>query len=243
MTNGQRGQNISFQGVRGIDIRGLAVERGGRFVIQDLTFSVVRGHALQLTGPNGAGKTTLIRALGGLLPVAAGDIQFEGGDADARFCEQCHYVAHLNAAKTALTVRENLQFWARFMGEAEQSRGQAFEQADARALAAIETVGLSALSDIAVGYLSAGQQRRVAIGRLLVAERAVWLLDEPTVSLDAANVARLVEIGNAHLARGGMIIAATHVPLGFAPMTELRLKPIEIDFADTDGADSAGATA
>lgn len=207
----------------GLSVRGLIVERGGRTVISDLSFEIEPGQALLLTGPNGAGKTTLIRALAGLLPVHDGTIELKGAGADDRLSEQCHYVAHSNAAKTDLTVRENLRFWTRFLGG--PSGGED---------AVIADVGLMSLADIPVRYLSAGQQRRVAIGRLLVAKRLVWLLDEPTVSLDAVNTARLVEFGNAHLAAGGMIVAATHIPLGFDPMVELRLEPVSIDLSVDD---------
>lgn len=206
----------------GLSVRGLSVERGGRTVIADLSFDVGQGRALVLTGPNGAGKTTLIRALAGLLPIAAGGIALSGIDGDDRLSEQCHYVAHSNAVKSGLTVRQNLRFWARFLGGVAGAED-----------AAITDVGLDALSDIPVRYLSAGQQRRVAIGRLLVAKRRLWLLDEPTVSLDAANTARLETFANAHLAAGGMIVAATHIPLKLEPMTELRLEPVD-DHADID---------
>ena len=180
------------QGSAGLAVRGLNVERGGRLVISDLSFRVDRGQALLLTGPNGAGKTTLIRALAGLLPSVGGEIELHDAMADDRFCERCHYVAHTNAAKMDLTVRENLRFWVRFLNGV-----------DGAEVAAIGAVGLAALADIPVRYLSAGQQRRVAIARLLVVQRTVWLLDEPTVSLDAANTARLVAFGNAHSGEWG----------------------------------------
>ncbi len=186
-------------------------------MISDLSFRVNRGQALLLTGPNGAGKTTLIRALAGLLPWVGGAVELYELAGDDRFCERCHYVAHTNAAKMDLTVRENLRFWVRFLN------GD-----DSAEVAAIAAVGLTALANIPVRYLSAGQQRRVAVARLLVAKRTVWLLDEPTVSLDAANTARLVAFGNAHLASGGIIVAATHTPLGFEPTTELQLEPVDM---------------
>jgi heme exporter protein A len=202
----------------GLSVRRLSVERGGRTVIADLSFEVAPGQALLLTGPNGAGKTTLIRTLAGLLSPVGGVIELQNAAADDRLSEQCHYVAHTNAAKTDLTVRQNLRFWAQFMGGVSGAEE-----------AAIADVGLRSLADIPVQYLSAGQQRRVAIGRLMVAKRVLWLLDEPTVSLDAANTARLEKFGNAHLAAGGMIVAATHIPLDFKPMVELRLLPVAFD--------------
>ena len=186
-------------------------------MISNLSFDVPCGRALLLTGPNGAGKTTLIRALAGLLPVLGGEIALDGADDDEPLATHCHYVAHANAAKLDLTVRENLRFWVQFLGGLEGAE-----------TAAIHDVGLTALADIPVRYLSAGQQRRVAVARLLVARRPVWLLDEPTVSLDAANTARLVAFGNAHLENGGIIIAATHIPLAFEPISELRLEPVDV---------------
>jgi heme exporter protein A len=213
-------------GALGLQVTGLDVERGGRLVISDLSFELGPGQALLLSGPNGAGKTTLIRAIAGLLPVQRGTIAMAGSHSDERLSERCHYVAHMNAAKPELTVRENLRFWARFLGGAAGAEDVALDQ-----------LRLRALADIPVRYLSAGQQRRVAIGRLLVVPRPLWLLDEPSVSLDTANTERLVEIGNAHLAAGGMIIAATHIRLEFEPMIELRLEPVEIENARTGGWD------
>jgi len=202
----------------------LNVERGGRLVISDLSFSLVSGRAMLLTGPNGAGKTTLIRALAGLVPIRSGQLELSpkheatSQSDDLLVGEQSHYIGHSNATKPELTVHENLAFWARFMSG--NSQGEA---------AALHDLDLGALADIPVRYLSAGQQRRVALARLRVAGRPVWLLDEPTVSLDTANTERLVALGNAHLADGGMIIAATHTPLAFAPSDELRLRPVDID--------------
>ena len=247
-TKQKKQQNQSFSsdagglpGLRlGLRATGLAVERGGRPVVGGVSFTLEPGHALVLTGPNGAGKTTLIRALAGLLPFAGGGVAVEGADegrgGEVRLSELCHYVGHANAAKGELTVAENLGFWARFMG-ANASRDGA-----ARALfgvdVAMAALGLNGLGDIPVRYLSAGQQRRVALARLLVAERPVWLLDEPTSSLDAVNSERLVKIGNDHLARGGMILAATHLPLALAPRQELRLEPV--DAFGGSGADLQG---
>lgn len=204
----------------GLTVGDLSVERGGRLVISNLSFSAPAGQALLLTGPNGAGKTTLIRALAGLIPIRSGTITLNGrgaqADDDLRLSEHCHYIAHANAAKPELTVRENLGFWSQFLGAQSETEDEA-----------IATLGLAPLADIPVRYLSAGQQRRVAIARLLVTSRKIWLLDEPTVSLDAANTKRLVELGNAHLADGGIILAATHIPLGFEPGVELALTPVD----------------
>ncbi|WP_158815700.1 heme ABC exporter ATP-binding protein CcmA [Methylocapsa sp. S129] len=190
----------------------IAIERGGRRLFSDLSFAAAAGEALIVTGPNGAGKSSLLRAIAGLLRVAAGAVVLEGGDDELRLGEQAHYLGHADALKGALTARENLEFWAAMLG-AEKT------PADARTGpmpigAALDRLGLAHVVDFPVNFLSAGQRRRVALARLLVAYRPLWLLDEPTSALDAAAQARLGEIMRAHLAGGGMIVAATHAPLG-----------------------------
>ena len=192
----------------------LTSTRGGRSLFSDLSFSVEGGEALVLMGPNGAGKTTLIRILAGLLAPSAGAVRLDGGDAERSVGEQCHYVGHLNALKAGLTVEENAGFWCRFLDQ-----GGAADRVEAALLA----FGLAELGDIPAAYLSAGQKRRLGLARLLLAERPVWLLDEPTVSLDQAAQEMLAAAAGAHLAAGGLVVAATHVPLGFARARELHL--------------------
>jgi heme exporter protein A len=189
----------------------LSCVRGGRTLFADLSFGVAAGQALLVMGPNGAGKTTLLRTIAGLLHPAAGRVFMEGGAPDETLSEQCHYVGHPNAIKTSLTVAENAAFWSRFLGNGGADQ------------AALETFGLAALSDIPAGYLSAGQKRRLGLARLLLADRPLWLLDEPTSSLDQAGQETLTTAVNAHLTRGGMVVAATHMPLGFAKARELHL--------------------
>ncbi len=190
----------------------LAVLRGGRRVLHDVSFSVTAGEALVLRGPNGAGKTTLLRTIAGYVRPADGQVRIEGVAPDATIGEQCHYVGHLNAVKAQLTVAENLDFWRRYLGDA---------TADLDAI--LERLGLDAIADVAAAYLSAGQKRRLALARLLVAHRLVWLLDEPTVSLDADGTATLAAMAGEHCARGGLVIAATHIDLGIAGAREVRL--------------------
>jgi heme exporter protein A len=192
----------------------LSASRGGRTLFSGLSFAVDAGAALLVTGPNGAGKTTLLRTLAGFLRPDAGSIRLEGAAPDRALGEQCHYVGHASAVKASLTVAENAGFWGRFLGGA---RG--------RLDAALETFGLAALRDIPAGYLSAGQRRRLGLARLLLAERPLWLLDEPTASLDSAAQEVLAGAVNRHLAAGGLAIAATHAPLGFAGARELPLGP------------------
>src|SRR5262245_58488155 len=190
----------------------LSAVRGGRTLFQGLAFVVDAGGALLVTGPNGAGKTTLLRTIAGLMRPAAGQIRLEGAEPDHALGEQCHYVGHLSAVKAGLTVGENARFWSRFLGGAGE-----------RLDTALETLSLSALRHIPAGYLSAGQKRRLGLARLLLAERPVRLLDEPTTSLDKAGQDILTEVVNRHLAAGGLAVAATHAPLGFANARELRL--------------------
>ncbi len=192
----------------------LRLERGGRLLFSDLSFSVSAGDALIVTGPNGAGKSSLLRAIAGFLGLASGRLQLQGGDAEASLGEQAHYLGHADAMKGALTAGENLSFWAGALG-GDSSRGAW--------LAALRRLGLAHVADFPVRALSAGQKRRVALARLLVAPRPLWLLDEPTTALDAASQAVFAQIMRERLADGGLIIAATHAPLGIEGSNELRL--------------------
>lgn len=203
-----------------IVVEDLVVERGSRAVIDGLSFKAAGGQALVLQGANGAGKTTLLRALAGFLRPVRGSIRLEGGDAEMSLAEQAHVVGHANAVKSNLTVAENVSFWSAFLGETVQSS----DESTARALSHF---GLSGLAEFPAGYLSAGQKRRLGLARLLAAERPIWLLDEPTVSLDASSVALLADAVNAHTKSGGIAIAATHLPLGLVNARELRLQVLE----------------
>jgi len=191
--------------------------RGGREVFSDLGFAVPAGEALVVTGPNGAGKSSLLRLVAGLVRPAEGSVVLEGGDPEQSVPEQAHYLGHLDPLKTALTANENLRFWADYLGGSGA-------WASAETLAeALDSVGLGELADLPAAYLSAGQRRRLAIARLLAARRPVWLLDEPTSTLDAAAQIRFAAIMQDHLAGGGIILAATHVPLGLAGARELQM--------------------
>ncbi|MDB5533295.1 MAG: heme exporter protein CcmA, partial [Hyphomicrobiales bacterium] len=170
--------------------------------------------ALVITGPNGAGKSTFLRMLAGLLPVARGRITLEGAEADAPVAAQAHYLGHLNALKPALSVRENLVFWADMLSD-----GVPVVSPEA----ALAAFGLAHVLDVPGGYLSTGQKRRVALARLLVAHRPLWLLDEPSAGLDAGAQVQLSAVMGRHLEAGGMIVAATHVPLGLQGAREIHL--------------------
>jgi heme exporter protein A len=191
--------------------RGLRCVRGGREVFAGLDFDAEGGEALAVVGPNGAGKTSLLRLIAGLLAMEGGSVELSGGDAELTLPEQAHYLGHRDAMKPALTVTENLTFWAEFFG------GTPSDPAECLA-----AVGLSHAVDLPAGFLSAGQRRRLSIARLLAVHRPIWLLDEPTSALDLASQRVFTGLMTAHLGRGGLIIAATHAPLGI-DARELRI--------------------
>ncbi len=177
--------------------------RGGREVFSGLAFAVSAGEALAVTGRNGSGKTSLLRLIAGLLATAGGSIALDGGDAELTLPEQAHYLGHRDALKPALSVRENLGFWRDFLG------GEVTMSDECLAM-----VGLSHAIHLPAAYLSAGQRRRLSLARLIAVRRPVWLLDEPTAALDVAGQTMFASLMRDHLARGGLIVAATHGPLG-----------------------------
>jgi heme exporter protein A len=200
----------------------LACLRGGRKIFEDLSFSVSGGQALMITGANGAGKSSLLRLIAGLVRTSGGELKLEGGGADLTLPEQAHYLGHQDALKPSLSVQENLTFWMSFLG---------------RAVGALPlaTVGLDRIADLPAAYLSAGQRRRLSIARLIAVPRPIWLLDEPTSALDTAAQAMLAELMGKHLSGGGLILAATHMPIGLTNALELRLGPSPALSADSFG--------
>jgi heme exporter protein A len=186
--------------------------RGGRQVFSGVGFAVEAGAALLVTGPNGAGKSSLLRLIAGLVGVAGGGIALDGGDGELTIGEQAHYLGHQDALKSSLSVEENLAFWASVLGDG-----------TARVGTALAAVGLDGLARLPAIYLSAGQRRRLSIARLIAIARPIWLLDEPTSGLDASGQAMLADLMRAHRAAGGLILAATHGPIGLDGATELRL--------------------
>src|SRR5262245_20836791 len=194
---------------------GLVAIRGGREVFAGLGFSVGSGEALVATGRNGAGKSTLLRLIAGLVRPAGGQLALTGGDAERTIAEQAHYLGHLDALKPSLTVGENLRFWTAYLGAA--------KPADGVIDAALVAVGLEVLADLPAAYLSAGQRRRLSIARLLAVKQPVWLLDEPTAALDREAQSTLAELMREHLSGGGILVAATHGPLGLERARELQL--------------------
>ncbi|RNJ49726.1 heme ABC exporter ATP-binding protein CcmA [Methylocystis hirsuta] len=194
----------------------LSVLRGGRRVLDRVSFSLSAGRALVVTGPNGAGKSTLLRALAGLLPRAGGSIALEGGPPDVELPQQAHYLAHNDGLKSALTIEENLDFWARYLAQEPDARSHTID-------AALAIVGLGHVAAAPFGVLSAGQKRRAALARLLVAFRPLWLLDEPLTALDRASREKFAVAMSDHCAQGGLIVAATHEPLGLDEAASLAL--------------------
>jgi heme exporter protein A len=197
-----------------LTVEDLSCRRAGRLVFAGLSFGLADGEARLLQGPNGVGKSSLLRTLAGLVPAAGGRIALDDArpaDADA-WAERVAYAGHLDAVKPQLTVAENLRFWAEIHG--------------ARSIApALEAFDLAAIADRPAHACSAGQKRRLGLARLLLAERRLWLLDEPTVALDRAAVGRLLAVVTAHLASGGMALVATHVDLALPSAPPLVLVP------------------
>jgi heme exporter protein A len=189
----------------------LACARGGREVFSELEFSLGSGEALLVTGRNGAGKSSLLRMLAGLVRIAAGRLTLAGANPERTIPEQAHYLGHLDALKPSLTVMENLSFWTRYLGGEDSPQ------------AALSAVGLSALANLPAAYLSAGQRRRLSLARLLSVRRPIWLLDEPVSALDREAQQVLAGVMSQHLAAGGIIVAATHGPIGLEGAKELRL--------------------
>lgn len=185
-------------------VHDLTVARGGMRTVESVTFTLDAGQALILRGPNGIGKTTLLRTVAGLQPPVTGRIE-AAPDAIA-------YAAHADGLKTALTVTENLHFWAQVFGQTHIAP-------------AIEAMNLRDLTERPAGTLSAGQKRRLGLARLLVTGRPVWVLDEPTVSLDADSVALFAGAVRAHLGQGGAALMATHIDLGLPEAEVLDLTP------------------
>ena len=190
----------------------LACHRGGRDVFAGLSFAVASGEVLTVTGRNGAGKSSLLRTIVGLVRLAHGKLILEGGDPELTIAEQAHYLGHQDALKPSLTVAENLRFWAGFLGT---------QAADIHP--ALAAVGLDELAELPAAYLSAGQRRRLSIARLVAVKRPIWLLDEPTSTLDTSAQDRFAGLMQAHLAGGGLILAATHGAIGLETARELRL--------------------
>ncbi len=202
----------------GIEGRGLVCVRGERTVFAGVDFAVAPGGALKLTGPNGSGKSSLLRLVAGLLRPAAGMISWDGAavddDADAHRA-RLRFVGHLDAVKPALTVAENLAFWAGLLGGGHEAN-KTVDQA-------LERLGIGNLANVPAQLLSAGQRRRLALARIVAAPAPLWLLDEPTVTLDEESVATVESLIADHRAAGGLVVVATHAGIGIPGTDVLRL--------------------
>lgn len=198
-----------------LEISDLAVARGETIVFQQISFALGAGEGLLVTGPNGAGKSTLLRAMVGFLPLIAGFVRFDGGSVDGsdELAAHAHYLGPNNGLKGALTVEENFSFFQKFCGAPLLSPH-----------AALDKVGLAHVLRVPFSDLSTGQRRRVAIARLFLNYRPVWLLDEPTSGLDAASEKVFAQLLAHHLEAGGIVVAATHLPIKVRGMKRLRFE-------------------
>ena len=213
----------------GLVLDALACDRGGRRLFAGLSAVVEPGSALILRGPNGAGKSSLMRAVAGFASPSQGDARFAGVSRrkdPAAFQAHVLYAGHLDALKPTLTAEETLRFWARLYGADPD-----------RAPQALDALGLGALWETPAQYLSAGQKRRLGLARLALIDRPLWLLDEPTVSLDAESSARIAQMARARCASGGVVVAATHIDLGLPEAQSLDIR----DFPPARGADAFAA--
>ncbi len=188
-----------FQDKPALRVVQLTLSRGARTLVRDLNFAAGPGDLVEVQGPNGSGKTTLLRALAGFFRPQAGRIAYDGVEEPAL---ALHHVGHLNALKGAASVRAHLRYWAGLFGVARRDDE------------ALERLGLTPQADLPARVLSQGQARRLALSRLIIAPRPVWLLDEPAASLDAQGRTVLGELIAAHRADGGLAVAAVHEPLG-----------------------------
>ncbi|MCH4541289.1 heme ABC exporter ATP-binding protein CcmA [Ochrobactrum sp. POC9] len=203
-----------------LEAENLAGERGGETIFAGLSFALSEGEALVVTGPNGSGKSTLLRIICGLLQTEAGKVELREDGTVLPVRAACHYLGHQNAMKPALSVRENLSFWQKFNGAAQAEIDEA-----------LEAVDLPGVEHLPFGYLSTGQKRRVSIAKLLVSHRPLWIVDEPTAGLDKASEARFAEIMRGHMREGGMIVAATHIPLGLEGVSAFDMAACSVEAA------------
>ncbi len=213
------GEGLAERRPMRLEVRHLSVRRGDDLLLENLSFGLSGGQALMVTGKNGSGKSTLLRAIPGLLPIESGEVMVRIANQSCPYPgEACHYLGHLNAMKREMSVYENLAFWKAFMGDFTGGHTPSLTPQQAA-----DQLGLGEIIHLPYGYLSAGQQRRMAMARLLVAYRPIWLLDEPTAALDAASEKRFSALATDHISKGGIVIAATHQPLSLIGAATLEM--------------------
>ncbi len=198
-------------------VEGLGQGYADLVLFKSLDFVVPAGRALVVTGDNGSGKSTLLRTLAGLMPPAAGTVRLQGFGADALIAEHCHLITFANALKPELTATETLVHWRDILGAGAES---------VSVQEALDRLGLEALANAPAGILSTGQKRRLALARVLVAHRPLWLLDEPTAALDVPSSRQVAAMIRAHLAGGGLAVIATHLDLELDDVDTLDLDTV-----------------
>lgn len=197
-----------FQDKPTVRVEALVLARGGHVLFENLSFAAGAGSHVEIRGPNGSGKTSLLRALAGFLRPRSGAIRIDNVEEPAL---ALHYLGHLNGLKGAASVRAHLRYWAGLLG-GRLDVGRT-----------LDLLGLERAADMPARALSQGQARRLALARLIVAPRPIWLLDEPAAALDAQGRAMLAELIDAHRAQGGIAVAAVHEPLGPTPDLSMTL--------------------
>lgn len=202
----------------------LACDRGGRRVLSHVEFEVSAGEALIVQGPNGVGKSSLLRAIAGFVAKAHGSIEVAGSMEERGVAEHAHYFGHLDGLKPSQSVLENLSFWKSFYEPVPY--GEAHGREGLSELAALDTLGIAHTVSLPAAYLSAGQRRRLALARLLVVPRPIWLLDEPTSALDKASEEVLLGLIANHIHDSGLVVAATHLPLNLPNTKYLSLSVV-----------------
>lgn len=200
-----------------LHLENLTLRRGARLLMRDFSLNLAAGESVLIKGPNGVGKTTLLRAIAGFIKPETGHINLSDNAATQTppLSEALHYIGHKNGVRASLTVLENLEFWQQFYNPV----------ASLGTIA--EAFALTPLANIKAGYLSEGQQRRLALSRLAIAPRPLWLLDEPTVSLDVNSSEMIANIAQSHVEKGGLLMVISHIPLSLQFTKEIELEPLK----------------